>query len=76
MNCPDSYLTRLDAWHLELGILADALDHVLAGIDGPDGVAATAHVLKARLRELLDTCPFPQSAEVVDFVAVTEGGQA
>jgi hypothetical protein len=65
MNRPDNYRTRLDAWHLELGILADSLDYVLGGLDGPDGLAATAHVLKARLRDLLDTCPFPEVAEFV-----------
>lgn len=76
MNCPDSYLTRLDAWHLELGILADALDHVLTGIEGPDGVAATAHVLKARLRDLLETFPFPPSGEVAEFVPDADGMEA
>lgn len=75
MNRPDSYLTRLDAWHLELGILADSLDYVLGGLDGPDGLQATAHVLKARLRELLEACPFPSTAEVADLVSETEGGQ-
>lgn len=75
MSRPDSYATRLDAWHLELGILADSLDYVLGGLDGPDGLQATAYVLKARLRELLEACPFP-AGEVAEFVSETERGSA
>jgi hypothetical protein len=72
-----SHFDRLNRWHLELGILADSLDYVLAGLDGHDGLLATAHVLKARLRGLVDSCPFPPSAEVADLVPVPEleGGQ-
>lgn len=51
---------RLNAWHLDLAITADAIDHVLAGIENPTGLSATAHVLKTRLIELVESCPFPE----------------
>jgi len=50
---------RLNAWHLDLAILADAIEHVLTGIEEPQGLSATAHVLKNRLLELVENCPFP-----------------
>lgn len=50
---------RLNTWHLDLSIVADAIDHVLTCIDEPHGVCATAYVLKNRLLELVDACPFP-----------------
>lgn len=50
---------RLNAWHLDLAILADAIAHVMAGIEEPNGLSATAHVLKNRLLEMVENCPFP-----------------
>ena len=50
----------LSAWHLQLSILADALDHVLREVEDPPGLSATADVLKKRLFELVDSCPFPE----------------
>lgn len=50
---------RLNTWHLELAILADAIAHVMGGIEDPEGLSATAHVLKNRLLELVESCPFP-----------------
>lgn len=50
---------RLNTWHLELAILADAIAHVMGGIEDPEGLSATAHVLKHRLHELVESCPFP-----------------
>lgn len=50
---------HLNAWHLDLAILADAIDHALGGIEDPPGLSATAHVLKTRLAELVESCPFP-----------------
>jgi hypothetical protein len=52
----------LNTWHLELAILADAIEHVLAGIEEPFGLSATAHVLKNRLLDLVESCPFPKVA--------------
>jgi len=50
---------RLNAWHLDLAILADAIAHVMTGIEEPNGLSATAHVLKNRLLDLVESCPFP-----------------
>lgn len=52
---------RLNTWHLELAILADAIGHVLQGIEEPEGLSATAYVLHSRLDELVESCPFPVS---------------
>ncbi|MFP5403618.1 MAG: hypothetical protein ACLGG2_02895 [Gammaproteobacteria bacterium] len=57
-----SHADRLNAWHLELAILADAIGHVLTGIEEPEGLSATAYVLRARLADLVESCPFPDAA--------------
>jgi len=53
---------RLNTWHLDLAILADAIAHVMADIEEPNGLSATAHVLKNRLLEMVENCPFPEAA--------------
>ncbi len=63
----NAYNDRLNAWHLELSILADAIEHVLFRMDASDGLSATAYVLKNHLRDLVETCPFPDDGK-------TEGG--
>ncbi len=55
---------RLNTWHLDLAILADAIEHVLTGIEEPQGLSATAHVLKNRLQELVESCPFPGQGRI------------
>lgn len=50
----------LNAWHLELAILADAIGHVLQGIEEPEGLSANAYVLRTRLDALVAACPFPE----------------
>ena len=50
---------RLNTWHLDLAIVADAIDHVLTCIEEPEGLSATAYVLRTRLVELVEACPFP-----------------
>ena len=55
----NDYAERLNTWHLDLAILTDAIDHVLSSIEEPQGLSATAHVLKNRLAELVENCPFP-----------------
>ena len=50
---------RLNTWHLDLAIVADAIEHVLSEIEEPHGLSATAHVLKTRLLDLVEHCPFP-----------------
>jgi hypothetical protein len=50
---------RLNTWHLELAIVADAIRHALQAIEEPEGLSATAYVLHNRLTELVASCPFP-----------------
>lgn len=54
-----NHAERLNTWHLDLAIVADAIDHVLTCIEEPMGLSAIAHVLKNRLVELVENCPFP-----------------
>lgn len=51
---------RLNAWHFELAILADAIAHALQGIEEPEGQSATAYVLRRKLAEMVASCPFPE----------------
>jgi hypothetical protein len=68
------YSERLNAWHLELAILADAIDHVLSGIEEPVGLSATAHVLRKSLLEAVEGCPFPaDSDDVAEYVSAFNG---
>lgn len=62
----------LNTWHADLGILADAIGHVLTEIEDPVGLSATAYVLRTKLYELVESCPFPDRplgriAPVADF---------
>lgn len=57
----NDHAERLNTWHLDLAILADAIGHVLGEIEEPQGLSATAHVLKNRLVDLVENCPFPDS---------------
>jgi hypothetical protein len=62
----NAYAQRLNAWHLELSILADAIGYLLTNLDGEsDGVCATAHVLGSRLAAAVESCPFPHDAAQV-----------
>jgi hypothetical protein len=65
---------RLNTWHLELAILADAIAHVMTGIEEPNGLSATAYVLKNRLHELVESCPFPTSAAATAGERESMGG--
>lgn len=49
----------LNTWHLDLAITADALEHVLMAIEEPVGLSATAYILRRRLADLVEHCPFP-----------------
>jgi len=50
---------RLNTWHLDLAITADALEHILMAIEEPVGLSATAYILRLRLADLVESCPFP-----------------
>lgn len=52
----------LNTWHLELAILADAIAHALQAVEEPQGLSATAYVLRTRLAALVASCPFPEAA--------------
>ena len=54
----------LNTWHLELAILADAIGHALQGIEEPEGLSATAYVLRTRLDALVEACPFPGQGHI------------
>lgn len=53
-----AYHAQLNAWHLDLAITADAISHTLTEIEEPEGLSATAYVLKNHLIELVKSCPF------------------
>nr|CRY95570.1 hypothetical protein [uncultured prokaryote] len=57
------YHRKLNEWHLELSIVEQALGRVLFAIEDEE-FGAIGHVLKGRLHELVETCPFPP-AELV-----------
>lgn len=59
----NAHWEQLNTWHLELAILADAIGHVLTGIEEPEGLSATAYVLRTRLADLVAACPFPERAK-------------
>lgn len=59
----NDHAERLNTWHLELAIVADAIEHVLTDIDGLHGLSAMAYVLKERLQELVENCPFPEAGQ-------------
>jgi hypothetical protein len=50
---------RLNIWHLDLSITADAVEHILMAIEEPVGLSATAYILRRRLADLVESCPFP-----------------
>lgn len=58
-----SHADRLNTWHLELAIVADAIGHVLTDIEDPEGLSAVAYVLRQRLADLVESCPFPGSIQ-------------
>lgn len=56
-----SYSEKLNAWHLELAIAQKAMEHVFTVVEPEESVGCVAHVLRDRLSQLVDTCPFPGS---------------
>lgn len=64
VNRDPSYLRQLDAWHLELAIVRNVVDHILAELDGPDWMTSAAHVARDRFAHLIETFPFPTNESV------------
>lgn len=58
----DDHADRLNTWHLDLAILADAIGYALQAVEEPQGLSATAYVLRNRLDALVESCPFPEAA--------------
>ena len=58
----NDHTERLNTWHLQLSIVADAIEHVLREVEDPPGLSATADVLQKRLHDLVESCPFPDAA--------------
>ncbi len=56
------YLEQLNDWHLELAIAVTAAEQCLTMADD-EGVGALRHVVKSRLRALVDSCPFPVGSD-------------
>lgn len=52
-----SYAQKLDAWHLELAILRNLVDHILSELDGPDWMTSSAHIARDRFAHLVETFP-------------------
>lgn len=59
------YVCHLNAWHLELAMLRDLIDHILREVDGPDWVGSASHIALERFSHLVETCPFPQENQVI-----------
>lgn len=56
----DSYVRALNEWHLQLGMVGDALKFSIDQIeDVPEGLLSTLGILEDRLLHLVESCPFP-----------------
>lgn len=56
----DSYVRALNDWHLQLGIVGDALKYSIQQLDDvPEGLSNVMGILELRLNHLVETCPFP-----------------
>ena len=56
------YLEQLNDWHMELAIAVTAAERCLSMSDD-DELGALGHVVKNRLRALVESCPCPVGAE-------------
>lgn len=57
------YLSKLNEWHMELAIAVSALEQMFVRSDDDD-TGAMGHVLRTRFRDLVESCPFPESDAV------------
>lgn len=60
------YVRQLNQWHLELAMLRDLVNHVLTATDGPEWLTSAAHIAADRLSYLVESCPFPDEAQLSD----------
>lgn len=60
----------LNEWHLELAMVGDVVAHLLREGNGPEWWSSAGHIVSERLRELVESFPFPGGGEG------SEGGDA
>lgn len=53
------YLEELNQWHMELAIAVTATERCIDMMAEDDELGALGHVVKNRLRALVESCPFP-----------------
>lgn len=59
------YVRQLNDWHLQLGIVGDALKYSIDQIeDVPEGLLSTLGILEERLLHLVESCPFPKEDQI------------
>lgn len=59
------YVRALNDWHLQLGIVGDALKFSISQLeDAPEGLYSVLGILEDRLIHLVETCPFPQEDQI------------
>lgn len=63
----DSYVRQLNAFHLELAMLHDGIEHIFQEMEGPDWMLSSAHIFGARFLHLVETFPFPPEIVQVDL---------
>lgn len=69
----DSYVQDLNAWHLQLGIVGDALKFSILQLDNlPEGLECVLGILEDRLIHLVESCPFPPKADDGDLTPTGE----
>ena len=55
------YLSRLNAWHLQLAMLRDLVNHLLLEVDGPEWLTSSGCLASEFFSHLVETCPFPST---------------
>lgn len=58
------YVLQLNAWHLELVMLRDLVDHILTEVEGPDWMTSSAHIAQDRFSYLVESFPFPDQSHL------------
>lgn len=58
----DEYRRQVDAFHLELSMLRDAIGHMLTDLEGPEWQTSTAYILAGRLDAMVEGFPHPPGA--------------
>jgi len=56
------FVSKLNAWHLELAMTNDVIGHLLSEVveaEGPDWLSSAACLMSDRLSHLVKSCPFP-----------------